>query len=143
VPPERAEDIAIYLWVVRALARLALTFGVIVGTLILVGGEERFGGRSFADALMYPGAPWSWGIVALSAGVVGMLGSLVRWRHLVWWGLMVLATWSTFFAISFFTSAVDDPSAATTGIAVYGYVAISSIVLALAHRRSRHVAVSE
>lgn len=139
MPPDRSEDIAIYLWIVRALTRLALTFGIVVGTLILIGGEERFGSRSYANALLYPGAPWSWGIVAFLAGALGLLGSIARWREAVWWGLLILTTWSTFFAISFASTAAADPGASTTGVAVYSYVAISSVILGLAHRRSKKV----
>lgn len=132
-------DIGTAQWTVRALGRLALTFAVLVGMLILAGGEDRFGTQSYANALLYPGAPWSWGIVAFATGLIGLFASSMGWFRVVWWCLMLLATWSLFFAISFAQSAVNDPQASTTGIAVYGYVAISSLILGLTHRRTAHL----
>lgn len=134
--PERQLDIGISQWVVQTLARLALTFAVIVGILILVGGEQRFGGRSYAIALTYPGAPASWGYIALFSGVAGMLASLLGYIRWVWWSLMLLAIWSLFFAISFAQTAYLDPHSSTTGIAVYAYVAVSSLIVGVAHRDS-------
>lgn len=134
--PERKLNVGIAQWVVQALARLALTFGVIVGILILVGGEQRFGSRSYAAALTYPGAPDSWGWFALTAGALGLLASLIGKVRWVWWALLLLAIWSLFFAISFMQTAYLDPHASTTGIAVYAYVAISSLIIGVAHRDS-------
>lgn len=121
-------------WTLQALGRLALSFGVVVGILILAGGEERFGGRSFASALTYPGSPYSWGAVALAAGLTGIVCSVLGWFQYVWWALMTLAIWAGFFALSFANTAIDDPMASTTGVAVYGHIALSCLVLGIAHR---------
>lgn len=135
--PERKLHPAIAQWTTQALGRLALTFGVLVGLMILVGGEQRFGGRSYATALTYPGAPESWGWIALLVGLFGIVSSIGGHLRFVWWALMILAVWAGFFAISFAQTAYLDPHASTTGVAVYGYVAVSSLVLAVAHRDSR------
>jgi hypothetical protein len=134
--PERKLDVGISQWVVQALGRLALTFAVIVGVLILAGGEQRFGSQSYAIALTYPGAPHSWGYVALASGVLGMVASLLGYLRWVWWSLMLLSIWALFFAISFAQTAYLDPHSSTTAIAVYAYVAVSSLIVGVAHRDS-------
>lgn len=136
-PPERKLNPSISQWTVQALGRLALIFATIVGILILVGGEQRFGSPSLSAALSYPGAPDSWGVVALVAGLSGLVASYLGRPLYVWWSLMLLSTWATFFAFSFIESATRDPGAATTGVAVYAYVAVSSLILGVAHRDAR------
>lgn len=133
---ERKLDIALSQWTVQALSRLALTFALFAGALILAGGEERFGSRSYADALTYPGAPDSWGWVSFAIGIFGLSTSLWGRLRMTWWALMGLAVWSGFFGLSFATTAMDDPRASTTGAAVYFYLAVNSVVLGVAHRRS-------
>lgn len=135
MPPERKLDLSTAQWTIQALGRLALTFAMVVGVLIIIGGDERFGGRSYANALTYPGAPESWGWAVLIIGALGMLFSLVGRPHQVWYCLFLLSVWSGFFAFSFATTAFLDPKSSTTGAAVYTYVALSTLILGVAHRR--------
>jgi hypothetical protein len=136
-PPERKLDPGIAQWTVQALSRVALTFGVLVGSLILMGGEERFGSAALSAALSYPGAPESWGLVALLAGLAGLVASALARPWGVWWSLMALSVWSFFFATSFAEAALNNEQTPLTGIAVYAYVAVTSLVLGVAHRNSR------
>jgi hypothetical protein len=135
--PERKLEPGVAQWTVQALSRLTLTFGVIVGCLILLGGPERFSSAALSSALAYPGAPDSWGWVALLAGLAGIVCIALARPWGVWWSLMVLSTWSFFFAASFAEAAMDNEATPLTGIAVYAYVAVTSLVLGVAHRISR------
>jgi hypothetical protein len=49
---------------------------------------------------------------------------------------MLLSIWALFFAISFAQTAYLDPHSSTTAIAVYAYVAVSSLIVGVAHRDS-------
>jgi hypothetical protein len=138
-PPERKLDPGISQWTVQALSRIVLTFGLIVGALILVGGEKRFSSEALSAALAYPGAPESWGWVALLSGITGLVCSALARHWGVWWSLMVLSVWSFFFAVSFAEAALENEQTPLTGVAVYAYVAVTSLVLGVAHRTSREV----
>lgn len=135
--PQNKLEIGASLWVVQSIARLTLTFGVVIGLFIIAGGAARWQGPSYASALAYPGAPESWGYVALITGVIGLLGSLQARMILVAWSLYLLAAWALFFAISVGSAAYGNPNAGTTGVAVYLYVALVGIVVGVAHHRSR------
>jgi hypothetical protein len=134
--PEDKLDPGVTQWTVQALSRLALVFAALVGSLILLGGEERFSSPALSAALAYPGAPNSWGLVALGAGVVGLTASALARPRYVWWSLMALSVWSFFFTVSFIQAAVHE-TATLTGIAVYAYVAVTSLVLGVANRNYR------
>lgn len=123
-------------WVVQALARLALTFSILLGVLIVIGGRIRWSGPSFTEALTYPGAPSSWGWVAVAIGATGLLGSITGRIRVVAAGLFFLAVWCLFFAYSFTQTAITIPEAATTGPAVYFYATVNCAVLAVAHWQS-------
>lgn len=135
-PTPSRVDPATSFWATRALTTLYLVFSMTMGIFILLGGDDRFAGRSYSVALSYPGAPESWGTTALVIGAAGVLASVTSHTRYVWWCMMALATWSLFFAISFMQVALHDPQSTTTGIVVYFHIAVSSVLLGLAHRRA-------
>jgi hypothetical protein len=122
-------------WVVTALGRLALTAAIVLGFLIILGGEPRFAGPAYSVALTYPGAPESWGVVVGGLGLVGLVSSLMGRLTLIRWTLFGVAVWGIFFAISIWQAALQTPTAGITGVVVYGWFSINAVVLAVAHKR--------
>lgn len=118
------------------MARGILTIGIILGFLIIVGGQERWSSPSFESAMAYPYAPESWGWVLGGSSLVGLFGSLTTRLRIVSVTLFITAIWSLFFGISFIKTAAGNPFAATTGIPVYLGMAVACIILAEVHWRS-------
>lgn len=134
---EQKLDIQISRWVVQALARLSLTFGVILGALIVIGGEPRFSGPSYASALTYPGAPTSWGVAVALFGLLGITASLLGRTRWVSWMLYLCTGWALFFSYSLVQSAIESNTAGLTGPVIYTHFAISAVVLGVAHAKSQ------
>jgi hypothetical protein len=124
-------------WAVLAIGRGLLLIGVILGTLIIVGGDLRWSSPSFAVAKTYPYAPTSWGWLLGLLSVVGLIGSIFGRFRLVASTLFVMAVWCMFFGISFFVTAIDNPKAATTPVPIYLGMAVGSVVIGQVHWRSR------
>ncbi len=118
-------------WGVRAIARAAGTWGFIEGCIIILGGPDRWKGASFATAMAIPGAPHSWGAVALILGPLIVVGTFFGWKgaRIVGVALCTLAAWSLFFALTFGITAWGNPYAATTAAPTYFFVAVGLIVL--------------
>lgn len=124
-------------WMIQSLGRLTATLALVIGIGIMIGGRARFSGQAYETALAYPGAPWSWGVVAASLGCWGILASLRGLPRHVSFALMGLGAWAFFFAISFLESAFTNPNVGLTGPIIYGYLTLTSIFLAVAHWNSR------
>lgn len=134
--PERRLDPRESQWAVQATARGILSIGLVLGVLIVVGGDVRWSSPSYETALTYPYAPESWGYVLGSSSLVGLLGSLSGRLRVVAVGLFMVAVWCLFFAISFIQTASERSDAATTGIPMYVGVAIGSLLVGVVHWRS-------
>lgn len=134
--PERKLDRAVAQWAVQALARWNLTVAVMLGLLILIGGDPRFSSASYATALRYPYAPESWGVVVGVLGLIGIAASLCGQLKATAVTLYGLAAWCLFFAHSFFETAHENSDAGTTGIPIYLGVAVTSCVLGVVHWKS-------
>lgn len=134
--PERKLDIDIARWAIQALARWMLTVAVVLGSLIVIGGKERFTGVSYEAALRYPYAPESWGIVLLVVGVVGLIASVSGKLRMVGATLYAEAVWCLFFAYSFAETATKNPVAGTTGPAIYAGASVVLAVLGVVHWKS-------
>lgn len=126
---------ALALWIVRSATRLAATFAVLQGLGIILSHPRRWGSDAFLTALSIPGAPPVWGWLLAGAGALALGGSLARRPRLVMLGLYLSAAWSLFFALSFIRSALVSPTASTTGIGSYLFLAALMVLLAEAHRR--------
>lgn len=119
----------------QALGRLAASMAIVMGLVIVVGGEGRWIGPSYKAALAVPGAPESWGMALGAVGLLTLAGSLLGSLGATRLGLYGIAVWALFFAISVAKAAYYDPHAGTTGIIAYFYIAIQLVVLAVAHKR--------
>ncbi len=91
---------------------------LVVGGLILIGGEPRFSGPSFASARQI--APWYvWGAVMLASGALAFFGAA---RHFVWVariGHSVSSLVYIFWVVALAVTAVQLPTGPLTGIGIY------------------------
>lgn len=117
------------------MTRLVGTYAIINGLGIIIGGRRRWEGNPALEAaLSFPAAPASWGFVALSLGVLTMVGTFTR-SSLAMYGCWGIAMWAAFFAFTLTVSAFASPAAATTGPPTYTLVALISIALAIPWRK--------
>lgn len=123
-------------WVVQALTRLVCTYAIVQGLFIINGGRQRWNGPAFETALNVPGAPESWGYSLVIVGAIGLYATLALKMQTVFWAMMGIALWFTFFTLSLLHTAVTNPEAATTGIITYGTLAIACVVLGAVYRFS-------
>ena len=121
-------------WTVVALARLLLTTAILLGLAILIGGDMRFAGPSYADlAYTPPAAALVWGWSAVFLGLAGLIGSLRKRPEIVRWTLFPFAGWASYFATTFFMVALHDPNISLTRPVVYTFFTVAAIILAVAH----------
>lgn len=94
-------------------------YGILQGALILLGGSQRFSSQGLAVARRMPGEQWTWGVWAVTAGVVVAVG-LATHRALVRGaGLTLLSIWAGAFGVLAIGSAAASPVVAVTGGPTY------------------------
>lgn len=120
-------------WLVQAITRCLSTVMVFLGVAILVGGSKRFSGLSYSFALDTPGAPWSWGTMALIAGLLALSGTFLESNRAVAVGMFVAGFWALFFAITFARAAAKFEQANTTAMVAYAGYAVLCLIVAGAH----------
>jgi hypothetical protein len=116
---------------------IAGAFGVIQGTLILASDPSRFTGPSYITLTELPGAPQTWGAVALVAGVLILLGSWGRFWRLKAVGLTLLSAWAFVFSVGIFI-AIFVANAPTTGALPYTVIGAWTAMLVLVDEGPRH-----
>jgi hypothetical protein len=131
LPPDLSQ------WVVQALSRLLATYAIFQGATIILGGPERWQGQAFITALTFPGAPASWGFALLTFGSLALAGTFTPRMRLTACALFLVGVWSLFFTITLAKTALEVPTAATTGVFVYGHMTVTACVLAVTYGRSR------
>ena len=134
---ERAVDPHVAQWAVRTLTRIVSTYAVAVGVTILLGGRPRFSSVSYEVAAHVPGAPWSWGVTIIAAGVICIAGTLLGQALLTSIGGFLAACWSALFAIAFAAAAYRQPGANTTAMWTYCALALVFMVIAGVHYAER------
>lgn len=139
VATELRLDARLAQWGVQAGARTLATFAAIQGLNILVSPRARWEGPSFSTALSMPGAPPSWGVVIIAAGLLMLTGSLLGRLVPVIIGSWISATWCTFFAFSFAKAALDVETAGTTGFFAYAGFAVLFMGVATIYSTSRKI----
>lgn len=125
------------LHVVEATTRLIATFALLQGVFIILGHKERWASPAFATALSFPGAPESWGGVLIACGATALTGSLMRKCLVIQCGMVGIAIWCFFFMATFIKTAIENPTAGTTGIWAYGLLGAISCIMTLAYKRGK------
>lgn len=111
---ERVIDAVVAQWFVRCVTRLIAAYAVVVGVAILIGGPQRFAGLSYRVAIQTPGAPSSWGVAIILAGVLMLAGSLFAMPRIIALGALLGAIWAALFAWAFSVAAIRYDEANTT-----------------------------
>lgn len=120
-------------WLVQAITRCLATVMIMLGIAILLGGAKRFSGLSYSFALNIPGAPWSWGSLALVAGALALAGTFLESNRAVAVGMFLGGFWALFFAITFARAAAKFEQANTTAMVAYAGYAVLCVIVAGAH----------
>lgn len=109
-----------------------------MGLAMCWGGDERFGGPSFATARIIPGGASTWGLSLAIIGALVMVGS-VGWQHplLAAGSLGALSLWFGFFAYALAQATLQQENAAVTGPFAYTMLAALSLFLAVGRRGMR------
>lgn len=122
---------------VQMTARLLATFAVIEGLVIIVGGRARWSDLGHQVALAVPGAPATWGVFLLIAGLVAFAGSLLDKMHVAAIGMFLGGVWSIFFALAFAWAATIYDGATNTAAWTYGALGVMYMLIAMAYHQSR------
>lgn len=126
-------------WTVQALSRVLASYALVQGLNLIIGGHQRFSASHFTVARLLPLAPASWGTMLAAFGVFALIGSLADQRLLIRLGHRLSAVWCLFFSITFVLSAYRNPTAATSVIFSYLFLALCYLVVASAYREKfRH-----
>jgi hypothetical protein len=109
---------------VRAAIRGVGVFALILGATTWLGGAARMSSPSYAAAVALANrlnvAPATlWGSTLMAAGVLVLL---CRRTRVV--GMLLVASWCLFFALSLLISALANPRAGLTGVVVYAFVGV-------------------
>lgn len=83
------------------LIRVIGFWAVLNGSLICLGGASRWGSPAYNVVEQVPGAPETWGVVIILAGLCTLVGSYTKKYWLKNIGLMGTATYCLFFSIGF------------------------------------------
>lgn len=113
----------------KLLSKVVSLYTLLIGTSIVIGGEERFAAPGFRSAMKLPWAPESWGWWCIACGLVMAIGVVRRWPRVIAVGVFGMAVWSVFFALSFLISSINYSEANSTGMWVYGKDAVIFTIL--------------
>jgi hypothetical protein len=100
-------------------------WGVVLGTLTILGGGPRWRSPVFETALLLPGAPESWGVILATAGALLLVGWGVRHSgrpvgdYLVAAGYLGGFLWTGFFGFALGVVALHNPEVAMTASVTY------------------------
>ena len=114
-------------WAVRLIVTVLGLLGIALGLAILLGGPERFSGVSYRVAASMPGAPWSWAVHILVAGVLTLAGVILGRALLVSLGMLAAGFCCLLFASAFILAQIQYPQANST--AAWMYLSAASVCL--------------
>jgi hypothetical protein len=107
-----------------------------VGIALIFGAPSRTTSRSYDVAKVLTGGNVRlWGLMAITAGVLILIGLHQQRPRTRVAGYFIGAVWALFFSASFVISAVQDPRAALTGIPMYGGLGVALLLMGRAARR--------
>lgn len=118
-----------YAWGVSVIATVFAVGNLALG-YILIAYPERLANPSFTY-ILHAGPHWAWGAAFVASGTLALFG---QYTHRMWPARMGHA-WSAFlclwWVISFSVAAWHIPTGGLTGIAAYGIVAATHIVISV------------
>lgn len=125
--------------VTAAFAAMAIGYGI----LTFIFGPRLWGppaapGGLYSTAMTVPGAPQTWGAVAIVAGVLILVGQYRRRYLMLQWGCRVWSTWLFFFAITFTIDAFNGVATANPPAWVYFCLAVVMVIRGELAREWRH-----
>lgn len=94
-------------------------WAVYYGLVTILGGAARWSSPAYETALQVPGAPESWGIVLLLAGITSIIGWLAKNRILLIAGNGLAFFWTFGFAISLLITLAQSPTVGFGGFGTY------------------------
>lgn len=118
--PQIVLPAGVYIATFRLLSRLYGFKGALLGLVLLIGGASRFTSPAFATARAVPGGVGTWGVVALTGGLVMLYGS---WTGRLWpllAGVLTLILWDVFFSFTFTVAAISNSNTGLTGCVTFG-----------------------
>ena len=123
--PDPRRDIAAGLVMERTVALMLATLHGGYGLLLATHGNDLWALSTYGPALSVPGGVVTWGVVAVAAAVLLLVGT-ITWREtIVGAGATISALWLMFFSIMFGIAAWQDGSpVALPGVLIYGCVAV-------------------
>lgn len=101
-------------WAVQGLARLVSTFAVLQGSLIILGGKDRWSSPGYAVAMQVPGAPATWGVALALIGAVTILFSFTHHMRLTASSLFLFCFWCACFTTASVVATFRNPLASTS-----------------------------
>ena len=131
---EAFETLSRLLITMRMSAFIFSYYAVLQGCLIIFGAESRFGAVAYSTAASIPGAPDIWGITLLIFGILSFYSLKTRNYRIGKISMFFCGIWSLLFASAFLVSAIQDPEANLTAIAVHFKDAVLFLLLASAFR---------
>lgn len=108
--------------------------GITQGLLILLANPARWGAPSFTIIRQLPGAPYTWGIWAATAGTLIAVGLACRLWIAKAVGLVALGIWAGVFGVGALVATIQIRTVPTTGGPTY--LALSVLIFGLVHYRS-------
>ena len=91
------------------------------GLLLAIHGEDLWALRTYGPALSVPGGIATWGVAAVAAAVLMLIGTVLGREQIVGAGATLAMLWLVVFATMFAVSAAGDPSpVAQPGVLAYG-----------------------
>lgn len=95
------------------------------GLLLAVHGQKLWALDTYAPALSVPGGVTTWGLVAIAAAVLLLVGTITRREAIVGAGATLSGLWLSIFAVMFAVATVRDGSTvALPGVLVYACMAV-------------------
>jgi hypothetical protein len=116
-------------------AHLYAALAIGLGVLTIVGGEDRWSAPGYKTALMFPGAPESWGVAILTFGVMLLAGMLLKWPALVAAASLLCGMWCIFFAVTFTIEAQANHQVGLIGAWTFSVVGVLYLVRFVMHWR--------
>lgn len=109
----------------RTVALMLATLHGGYGLLLATHGHDLWALSTYGPALSVPGGVVTWGVVAVAAAILLLVGTIIRRETIVGAGATISALWLMFFSIMFGIAAWQDGSTvALPGVLIYGCVAV-------------------